>query len=53
MDALRRAVLGSAADPLGVSLFGQIVPIWLEALILIAFGLVMLALAVRSFQVRD
>ncbi|TME81432.1 MAG: ABC transporter [Chloroflexi bacterium] len=53
MDALRRAVLGSAADPLGVSLFGQIVPIWLEALILIAFGLVMLGLAVRSFQVRD
>jgi ABC-2 type transport system permease protein len=53
MDALRRVALGSAADPLGVSLFGQIVPIWLEALILIAFGLVMLALAVRSFQVRD
>jgi ABC-2 type transport system permease protein len=53
MDALRRTVLGSAADPLGVTLFGQVVPIWLEAMIMIGFGLVMLAFAVRNFQVRD
>jgi ABC-2 type transport system permease protein len=53
MDALRRTVLGPSADPLGLTLFGQLLPVWLEALIMVAFGLVLLGVAVRNFQVRD
>ena len=58
IDPLRRIVLGAAmpqaaVDALGLTLFGTIVPIWLEALILLTFGFAMLAMAIRSFQHRD
>jgi ABC-2 type transport system permease protein len=49
VDPIRRVVLGSSdAAPLT---FGDwIVPIWVEVLIVLAVGISMLALAVRSFQ---
>jgi ABC-2 type transport system permease protein len=58
MDPLRRVVLGAgqpsdATDALGLTIFGQVLPIWSEALILIAFGVVMLGVAVVNFRHRD
>jgi ABC-2 type transport system permease protein len=58
IDPLRRIVLGAAmpaaaVDKLGLTLFDQVVPIGIEALILLAFGLVMLGIAIRNFQQRD
>jgi ABC-2 type transport system permease protein len=49
VDPIRRVVLGSSdAAPLT---FGDwIVPIWVEVVIVLAVGISMLALAVRSFQ---
>lgn len=59
MDPLRRVVLGGAGVPsavldrLGLTLFDTVLPIVVEALILLGFGVVMLAIAVRNFRVRD
>jgi ABC-2 type transport system permease protein len=58
MDPLRRIVLGAglpaeATDRLGLTIFGQVLPIGLEALVLLAFGVVMLGVAVRNFRQRD
>jgi ABC-2 type transport system permease protein len=59
IDPLRRTVLGAGRVPervldgMGVSLFGQTLAIWTEELLLLGFGLAMLALAIRSFQHRD
>ncbi len=59
MDPLRRVMLDGAGlppavlDRLSVNIGGVVLPIWLEGSILLAFGLVMLALAVRNFRVRD
>jgi ABC-2 type transport system permease protein len=56
MDPLRRVVLGSALPPemvdrMGLDLFGTVLPIPLEAAILLAFGGLMLVLAIRNFRV--
>jgi ABC-2 type transport system permease protein len=49
IDPIRRVMLGeSDAAPLTIN--GWVVPIWLEVLIVLALGIAMLALAVRSFQ---
>jgi ABC-2 type transport system permease protein len=59
MDPLRRVVLGGAGlpsvalDKMGLTLFGNVLPIVAEAGILFAFGVLMLAIAVRNFRVRD
>jgi ABC-2 type transport system permease protein len=55
MDPLRRIVLGAtlpsdAVNSLGLTLFGQVLPIGLEAVILLAFGGLMLAIGVRNFR---
>jgi ABC-2 type transport system permease protein len=59
MDPLRRVVLEGAGIPtaaldrLGLTIGGTVLPILAEEGILLAFGLVMLAIAVRNFRVRD
>jgi ABC-2 type transport system permease protein len=59
MDPLRRVVLGGAGlpsvalDRMGLTLFDTVLPIVLEAAILLGFGILMLAIAVRNFRVRD
>jgi ABC-2 type transport system permease protein len=58
MDPIRRIVLGAtlpadAVDSLGLTLFGQVLPIGVEALILLGFGAVMLAIGVANFRRRD
>ena len=58
MDPLRRIILGAglpdgAADKLGLTLFGQVLPIGLEAAILLVFGAACLWFAVLNFQRRD
>ncbi|MBV8195935.1 MAG: ABC transporter permease [Candidatus Dormibacteraeota bacterium] len=59
IDPLRQTVLSAGRVPAPVldrirlTLFGQSLSVWAEVGILIAFGLVMLGLAIRSFQHRD
>jgi ABC-2 type transport system permease protein len=58
MDPLRRIVLGAtlpadAVNNLGLTLFDQVLPIGLEAAILLAFGGVMLAIGVWNFRRRE
>jgi ABC-2 type transport system permease protein len=60
VDPLRRTVLGAAGVParltdkvVGLTVFGQTLAVWTEELLLVGFGLVMLALAIRSFRQRD
>jgi hypothetical protein len=59
MDPLRRVMLdgaglpAAALDSMSLTIGGTVLPIWLEGLILLAFGVVMLAFAVRNFRVRD
>jgi ABC-2 type transport system permease protein len=59
MDPLRRVVLGGAGVPsfaldrMGLTIFDTVLPIMVEAAILLAFGVVMLAIAVRNFRIRD
>lgn len=59
MDPLRRVVLegagipAAALDRLGLTIGGAVLPILAEEGILLAFGLVMLGIAVRNFRVRD
>jgi ABC-2 type transport system permease protein len=59
VDPLRRVVLSesglpaSVVDGLGLTINGQVLPIALEAGIVLAFGIVMLAIAVVSFKRRD
>ena len=40
-------------DKLGLTINGQVLPIMLEAGIMLGFGIVMLAIAVVSFKRRD
>jgi hypothetical protein len=40
-------------ETMGLTVFNTVLPIVAEAGILLAFGIVMLAIAVRNFQVRD
>jgi ABC-2 type transport system permease protein len=53
IDPLRRAVLGPAGDRLGLSLFGQTLAVWTEEALLLGFGLLALAVAIRGFRQRD
>jgi ABC-2 type transport system permease protein len=58
MDPIRRIVLGAtlpsdAVNRLGLTLFDQVLPIGLEAAILLAFGGVMLAIGVWNFRRRE
>jgi ABC-2 type transport system permease protein len=59
MDPLRRVVLGGAGVPsfaldrMGLTIFDTVLPIVVEAAILLAFGVLMLAIAVRNFRIRD
>ncbi|MBV8301386.1 MAG: ABC transporter permease [Candidatus Dormibacteraeota bacterium] len=59
IDAMRRTVLTAtgvpqaALDRLGLSLFGQPLTVWVEVVLLVAFGLAMLALAILGFRQRD
>jgi ABC-2 type transport system permease protein len=59
IDPLRRVVLsasglpGPVIDRLGLTINGNVLPIALEAGIMLAFGVVMLGIAVVSFQRRD
>jgi ABC-2 type transport system permease protein len=56
MDPLRRVVLSTTLPPevvdrLALDLFGGVIPVPAEAAILLAFGALMLAAAVRNFRV--
>jgi ABC-2 type transport system permease protein len=58
MDPIRRVVLGAelpaqATDALGLTIGGSVLPIWLEAGILLAFGVAMLGLAAYNFRRRE
>ena len=56
IDPIRRVLLGSSGFPVerfAINIFDQTLPIALEAVIVLAFGAVMLGLAVRAFQRRD
>ena len=52
MDPLRRVVLAGAGAS-GLSLFGRTLSIPVEAGLLLAFGALMLAVAIRNFRVAD
>ena len=53
IDPIRRVLLGAPAERLALTLGDQTVPIIGEVAVVIAFGLVMLAVGARSFQQRD
>jgi len=58
MDPIRRIVLGATLPPdavnaLGLTIFDQVLPIGVEALILLGFGAAMLAIGVANFRRRD
>jgi ABC-2 type transport system permease protein len=57
MDPIRRVLLDGSipggADALGLTVFGWTLPIGIEALILSAFGVAMLGMAVVNFRRRD
>jgi ABC-2 type transport system permease protein len=59
VDPIRRVVLGASnvpgpvLDKLSMNLGGQVVPIVLEVAILLAFGLVLMAVAVVNFRRQD
>lgn len=57
MDPIRRILLGPSvpggADAFGLTIFGWVLPMWLEAVILLTFGVVMLGVAVANFRRRD
>ena len=53
IDPIRRTVLGTGAERTAMTIGDQIVPIGIEALIVVVFGFVMLAFAARAFQHRD
>jgi ABC-2 type transport system permease protein len=59
IDPIRRTVLSgagipnSALDRLGLTLFGHVLSPLTEAAIILAFGLLMLGVAIRNFQKQD
>ena len=56
IDPIRRVLLGSSGFPVerfAINIFDQTLPIAVESAIVLAFGLVMLAVAVRAFGRRD
>lgn len=57
MDPLRRVVLGAGAGAFGggagMTLFGRVLPISVELMVLTVFGFLMLGIAIRNFRVPD
>ena len=59
IDALRRTVLTASGvpsrvlDSLGLTIFGHPLSVWPEEAVLVAFGLLMMSLAVYGFRQRD
>ena len=54
VDAMRQAVLGADASAMfGIELFGYRMPVILDAAVVVAFGFIMGALAIRSFRVQE
>jgi ABC-2 type transport system permease protein len=56
IDPIRRTLLGSSGFPVerfAINIFDQTLPVPVESAIVLAFGLVMLGVAVRAFQRRD
>ena len=53
IDPIRRTILGAPAERTAMTIGDQIIPVGVEALVVLAFGAVMLAFAARSFQHRD
>jgi ABC-2 type transport system permease protein len=59
VDPVRKVILGGSGvparvtDSLGLSLGGQPIPVLGESALMLAFGLLMLTLAIISFRVRD
>ncbi len=56
MDPLRRVVLATSlpselVDRMGLDLFGHVLPVPVEAAILLGFGALMLSIAIRNFRV--
>jgi ABC-2 type transport system permease protein len=56
MDPLRRVVLSTSLPPevvdrMGLDLLGSVIPVPVEALILLGFGALMLTVAIRNFRV--
>ena len=54
--SLRRVVLSTALPPevvdrMGLTLFGGVIPVPVEAAILLGFGALMLGIAIRNFRV--
>jgi ABC-2 type transport system permease protein len=58
IDPIRRIILEPTMPPgtseqFGLTIMGQVVPMGIEALVLIGFGVAMLGVAVRNFRQRD
>ncbi|MBI2324204.1 MAG: ABC transporter permease [Chloroflexi bacterium] len=53
IDPIRRTLLGEPAERLALTIGDQPVPILAEVGVMLVFGIVMLAIAARSFQQRD
>ena len=59
IDALRRTVLTASGvpsrvlDSLGLTIFGHPLSVWPEEVVLVAFGVLMMSLAVYGFRQRD
>lgn len=54
VDAMRQAVLGSQESAMfGINLFGYRMPIVLDMVVVALFGIIMGALAIRSFRTQD
>ncbi len=56
MDPLRRVMLSAALPPevvdrMGLTLFGNVIPVPVEVAILLGFGALMLGIAIRNFRV--
>ncbi|MFN2463787.1 MAG: ABC transporter permease [Candidatus Dormibacteria bacterium] len=59
VDPIRKVILGASGVPhaltdrLGVTILGHALAVWEEAAVVLVFGLVMLAIAIANFRVRD
>jgi ABC-2 type transport system permease protein len=53
IDPIRRTVLGPAAERTAMTIGDYVVPVGVEAALILVFGLAMLAFAARAFQKRD
>jgi ABC-2 type transport system permease protein len=58
VDPIRRIVLegtvpAPALNQMSLTFMGNVIPVAMEVLVLIGFGVVMLGVAVRNFRIRD